>query len=415
MTARRTCCSALKFMIKHALLYTAVAPWMFAATLAATTPDAAVRALRDFDLKYRQGLTENGVTGSSFLFMQDDNILDRQFYGLADRDRKIPVDEDTIYHWASITKTFTGIAIMQLRDRGLLKLDDPAIDYIPELRDVHNPFGSMRTITIRQLMSHTAGFRASTWPWGSDKPWHPFEPRSWNRIAAMLSYTEIEFQPGSRFSYSNLGVVFLGRIIELLSGDPYEVYIDKNIFKPLKMHRSYFATSPYYLLPHRAHSYWTRDGQRKSAVFDADTGITNANGGLNAPIADMAKYLGFLIGTSTPNAGYEVVLKRASLEEMWRPQLSLPDEHNGKNRKDAVGLSFFLEDNFGQHFVCHSGFQNGFSTHFYLNPIEHAAYVIAFNDSVSSSTGHTPDQSTARLDRELKEFLFERVFSSFNP
>ena len=61
------------------------------------------------------------------------------------------MDEDTIYHWASITKTFTGIAIMQLRERGLLKLDDPIVRYVPELKAVHNPFGSMEAITIRPI------------------------------------------------------------------------------------------------------------------------------------------------------------------------------------------------------------------------------------------------------------------------
>ena len=81
------------------------------------------------------------------------------FYGLADAERNRPVDEETIYHWASITKTLTGIAIMQLRDRGLLSLDDPVIKYVPELRAAHNPYGDMSEITIRQLMSHSAGFR----------------------------------------------------------------------------------------------------------------------------------------------------------------------------------------------------------------------------------------------------------------
>ncbi len=106
------------------------------------------------------------------------------------------VDEDTIYHWASITKTFTGIAIMQLRDRGLLSLDDPAVKYVPELREVHNPYGDISQVTIRHLMTHSAGFRAGTWPWGGDQPWHPFEPTRWAQVVAMMPYTELQFRPG---------------------------------------------------------------------------------------------------------------------------------------------------------------------------------------------------------------------------
>jgi CubicO group peptidase (beta-lactamase class C family) len=70
---------------------------------------------------------------------------------------------------------------MQLRDRGLLALDDPVVKYVPEVR-IHNPFGDVSQITIRRLMSHSAGLRASTWPWGGDRPWQPFEPTEWSQL-----------------------------------------------------------------------------------------------------------------------------------------------------------------------------------------------------------------------------------------
>ena len=129
-------------------------------------------------------------------------------------------------------------------DHGRLKLDDPIIKYVPELKAVHNPFGDMNEITIRHLMTHSAGFRDATWPWGGDKDWQPHEPTKWDQLVAMMPYTEILFKPGSKFSYSNPGIIFLGRVIEALSGEDYEVYIDKNIFKPLEMSRSYFDTTP---------------------------------------------------------------------------------------------------------------------------------------------------------------------------
>jgi len=322
------------------------------------------------------------------------------------------VDENTIYHWASITKTFTGIAIMQLRDRGRLKLDDPILKYLPELRAVHNPYGDMSEVTLRQLLSHSAGFRDATWPWGGDKPWHPHEPQRWEQLVAMMPYTEILFKPGTRFSYSNLGIIFLGRVIEDLSGDNYEVYIDKNIFKPLAMYGSYFDATPYHLLKYRSHSYYRRGGRLEPARFDVDTGITVSNGGLNAPFGDMVKYLGFLLGDPRRQAGYDEVLKRSSLEEMWRPQVGLPGSPDGRNHKDAMGLTFFIEDNYDQHFIGHSGGQNGFITHFYLQPDSRAGYIIAFNTH-AIPTEQNKLQDTRALDRELKEYLFERVFPLF--
>jgi CubicO group peptidase (beta-lactamase class C family) len=76
-----------------------------------------------------------------------------------------------------------------------LKLDDPAIKYLPELKAVHNPFGDMGDITIRQLLNHTAGFRNSTFPYKNGKDWQPFEPRKYSQVEAMLPFTEILFKP----------------------------------------------------------------------------------------------------------------------------------------------------------------------------------------------------------------------------
>src|ERR671938_532027 len=126
------------------------------------------RAYQEFRTNYLSELRKAGFVGSSFYFIRDNQVVAREFYGLADARGGVPVDEETIYHWASVTKTFTGIAIMQLRDRGLLSLDDPVIKYVPELRAVHNPFGDVSEIKIRHLMSHSAGFRNPTWIWRDD-------------------------------------------------------------------------------------------------------------------------------------------------------------------------------------------------------------------------------------------------------
>lgn len=380
------------------------------------TPKNFAQARREFKTFYEQSMRKHGIIGSSLMLVQDGQIIAQELFGLANREKQQPVDENTIYHWASITKTFTGLAIMQLRDRGLLKLEDPIIKYLPELRQVHNPFGQMNEITLKELLTHSAGFRAATWPWGGDKEWQPQEPREWAQVAAMLPYTEILFKPGSKFSYSNLGIIFLGRVIEQLTGDDYEVYIDKNIFKPLEMHRSYFDATPQHLLKHRAQSYHLKEGKLTAARFDADTGITVSNGGLNAPLTDMVKYLNFLLGDVRRQASYDQVLKRSSLEEMFQPQINVAPsevlEPTGQNRKDAMGLTFFIEDNFGQHFIGHSGGQNGFISHFYIRPDTRIAYIVAFNTH-ATATDKDSAQDTRRLDRELKDYLFQNVFPLF--
>lgn len=371
--------------------------------------------IQKFDAFYRQSVKDWGIVGSSFMLIRDNRIVNKQIYGTAHVENKSPVDDDTIYHWASITKTFTGIAIMQLQDRGKLKLDDPVIKYVPELSEVHNPFGSMEEITIRHLLSHTGGFRAGTFPWGGDKDWHPAEPTRWEQVAAMLPYTQIEFKPGSRYGYSNPGIVFLGRVIEKIAGEDYEVYVDKNILKPLEMHRSFFDATPFHLLRHRSHSYWrNEDDTLKPYRFDMDTGITVSNGGLNAPVPDMAKYMNFLIGEPKNQAVYDQVLKRSTLEEMWQPvaDSTEKDPKHGQNYRESIGLTYFIEDNFGMRFVAHSGGQNGFTTHFYYHPETRAAYLIAFN-TWTAPTKANPNRRTSVLDRTIKEYLFKNIFPLF--
>jgi len=322
-----------------------------------------------FQSAYEKELKDAAIIGSSFVFLKSNKVVFEKHYGSANLEKKQPVDEKTIYHWASNTKPFTGIAIMQLRDRGLLKLDDPVTKYLPELRGVHNKFGSMDDITIRHLMTHSAGFRNSTWPWDKGEDWEPFEPTEYSQLVAMFPFTEILFKPGSKFSYSNPGIIFLGRIIEKLSGDDYEVYIDKNILKPLEMYSSYFDATPYHLLKYRSHSYYMRDGKRSEGRFDANTGITVSNSGLNSPIADMIKYLNFLTGDVTKKDVYDGVLRRSSLEEMWKSQLPTTVDANGNSGFTTdVGLIYFLNRREGHTFLGHGGDQNGFISYIDFEP-----------------------------------------------
>lgn len=354
------------------------------------------RALSDFRKLHRAEVQRANIAGSSFYLIRGGRTLAADHLGDQDADARIPVDADTIYHWASVTKTMTGIAILQLRDRGLLKLDDPIVKYVPELAKVHNPFGDTGVITIRQLLSHSAGFRNGTWPW-RDKEWQPFEPPSWKQLEAMLPYTEVQFKPGSRYSYSNPGIVYLGQVIERLSGEDYEVYIDKNILRPLGMHASYFDRTPPHLLRHRSHSYYIRDGRRTAAPFDADTGVTVSNGGLNAPMPDMAKYAAFLLGDPARKADYDLILKRASLEEMWQPQLPAGDDYS-QGRMAAttqVGLSFFIDRVEGIRVVGHNGDQNGFRAYLSLCPDQGIATLLAFNTETRGVRNDPGNRDTA--------------------
>ncbi len=334
---------------------------------------------------YQRTLETEGIVGSGLVLVQGDSVRGQAHYGLADIAEGRRVEGSTIFHWASITKTFTAIAIMQLRDRGLLALDDPIVQYVPELRAVHDSFGSIGDVTIRHLLSHSSGFRNPTWPWGGDKPWHPFEPTQWSQLVAMMPYTEILFTPGSRYSYSNPGYIFLGRAIEALTGDDYEVYVEKNILRPLGMGSSYFDRTPYHLLPHRSNNYTVRNGAPVANGLDFDTGITVSNGGLNASLEDMTRYLQFLLGAPGLSDQATNVLARTTLDEMWQPLVAGASQDSPTG---STGLGFFIIPAQGTELIGHTGSQAAFRSFFYLHPETGSAIIAVFNTDAGGNAAH---------------------------
>ena len=410
-----------------------VCAWFLFSAIAHAQADAA-HSLDQFHAQLESTLKQHGIVGGGFAFVRDKQAAQNIVFGEARMENHQPVDDATAYNWASITKTMTAIAILQLRDRGKLSLDDPAVRYIPELRDVHDGFGSIDAITIRELLTHSAGFRNPTWPWDCDDTsncdWQPFEPTKWSQVAAMLPYTHVAFAPGSRWSYSNLGYVFLGQIIERLSGDDFEVYVDKNILKPLGMTDSYFDEAPYFLERHVAASYLRSGAKLTPQPFNFDTGITTSNSGLKAPITDMAKYLRFLIGDPA-NPVYPIVLKRSSLEEAWTGVLPAIERGQAATAYTAglhgaqpkMGLGFFVLELGGHRYIYHDGDQGGFSSELLVDPADHCASILAVNTTDTGTPPPTPElhpqsntepDSKTDLRQTLRSILIEQVFPTTN-
>lgn len=390
----------------------------------------------DFRSQFASVLTQHGVVGGGIAIVHGPGDPMQIWFGDARPDADQPVDAETSYNWASITKTMTALSILQLRDHGKLSLDDPAVLYVPELREVHDGFGPIEAITIRQLLTHSAGFRNPTWPWDCDDSancdWQPFEPTKWAQVAAMLPYTHVAFKPGSHWSYSNLAYVFLGQIIERISGDDFEVYLDKNILKPLGMTGSYFDRAPYFLEGNVSASYLREGSKLTPQPFNFDTGVTTSNSGLKAPIPDMEKYLRFLIGDPA-NPIYDIVLKRSSLEEAWTGvlpatepgQKPTPYTSGPHGAQPMMGLGFFVLIVDGHRFIYHDGDQGGFSSELLIDPERKVASILVVN---TTDTGAPPSnplhaQSNTEPDphsdlrltlrNELIDHVFPRMASDY--
>jgi CubicO group peptidase (beta-lactamase class C family) len=344
----------------------------------------------DFTRRLDAYARADGIVGASAVFLSGGVITARHNYGSADAAANRPVTDSTIFHWGSVTKTLGAVAILQLRDRGRLTLDDPVLRWIPELRQVHDPFGAADSITIRMLLSHSAGYQSPTWPWGEGESWEPFEPTRWEQLVAMMPYQRLMFRPGTRYGYSNPAYVYLARIVEAASGDPWQSYVQKNILTPLGLTRSYFGATPYHLADARSHGYYTRrDSAGRDSVIDVgadfDPGITIPNGGWNAPVDDVAAWLAALAG----RAASEVVQRR-TLGEMWTPVVDVgPDP--GSGAVERMGLGFFVVDVAGRRFVGHTGTQAGYRSWVRLDPETATGYVIVVNTSNQSRRGTAPE------------------------
>jgi len=347
--------------------------------------EAAVKAFDDL-------MTADQVVGGTLVLSRSGVIVARFDAGMADRERQQPAGAGTLYHWGSITKTLTAVAIMQLRDRRLLTLDDPITRWVPELRQVHNPFGSMDGITLRMLLSHTAGFQDPTWPYGEGKEWEPFEPTRWEQLVAMMPYQEIHFAPGSRYGYSNPAYIYLARVIEAITGDPWQSYVYKNLWGPLGITESYFNLTPWRLTERRSAGYTlvriAEGGERlRDNGREFDPGITIPNGGWNAPVEDLVTWGTALAGASAAGAGSSVI-SRATLEEMWRPVV--PATHG-----QQMGLGFFVVSGEGGRLVGHTGEQGGFRSFLYFNPVSHGVVV----GVVNTTNNARPDESDRAFQR----------------
>jgi len=165
------------------------------------------------------------------------------------------------------------------------------------------------------------------------------------------------------------------------------------------MSRAFFDHAPYHLLADRSHSYTVSGGKMEEARFDFDTGITVSNGGLNAPLGDMAKYLAFLID------GNDTVLKRSSLLEMATPQIRAADGEGGSGEDVQAGLSCFIERHGGVDLVGHSGDQNGFISHLYIHRPSRSGYVVSFNTDVTSARDSR--RTTRAADDEVRDAIVD--------
>jgi CubicO group peptidase (beta-lactamase class C family) len=261
--------------------------------------------------RIHQLMAEPGVPGVALGIVRDQDLLWSGGFGYADLESGRPMDADTMFGVASITKTFTSTAIMQLRDRSRLSLDDPVARYIPEIRKVRCRFGTPRDITLRRLMTHQSGLVGEA-PTGH---WWTMKFPSVAQILAMLPTVEVVNEPEAAFKYNNLAFVLLGEVVARVARRTWKQYVRQQILEPLGMESSGFEVDN----ARNATGYMPERYQDVPEVApDPPTNGYLAAAGLRSCVTDLARWISFQFRTDAAERSGAQVLSGKSLSEMHR-------------------------------------------------------------------------------------------------
>lgn len=345
-------------------------------------------------------IEERKIPGVAYGIVMDGELILSSAIGLIDIANETPASPTSVFRIASMTKSFTAMAIMKLRDEGKLSLDDFAEEYIPEMAKLNYLTSDAPTIRVINLLTMTAGFPEDN-PWG-DRQLDESDEMLMDLITSGASFST---STGFQFEYSNTGYALLGNIISRVSGMPYQDYISKNILQPLGMAHTYWE---YDNIPKDklALGYRWEDDQWKDEALLHD-GSYGAMGGLITTIEDFSKYVNFHLAAWPPRSDAENgPVKRSTLREMQTakyPNLyAEAKDYKGETCAVMGGYGYGLSvakycDGLIQ--VGHGGALPGFGSNYVFYP-EYGLGIMAFGNL--TYTGPYPLQ-------KIKKVLFEDV------
>ena len=309
------------------------------------------------------------LPGIAVGIVKDQELLWSKAYGSADIKKKIPATTETQFSICSITKLFTSIAIMQLYEQGKLRLDDSLSSLLPE-RHIRQQFDDSGPITIRGLLTHSSGLpRESDFPYWTAPD---FDFPSKDQLHEKLNEQQTLYPASTYFQYSNLGMTLLGEVVEKLSGVPYEVYVEENILKPLRLRNTHPQLSRELWGTKLATGYssMTRQGTREVVpLFDTE-GIQPA-AGYSSTVEDLAQFAAWQFRLLT-NGGKEI-LHAATLRDMQRVHWVDPDW------KVHWGLGFAVFQQNGKTLTGHWGSCPGYRSLIVMDPKEKLGVIVLIN------------------------------------
>jgi CubicO group peptidase (beta-lactamase class C family) len=365
--------------------------------------------ISEFEFKARVGeiLNRRPAVGLALGVVRNGRLEFFHGHGVADVASNTPVTEDTVFRIASITKTFTAIAVMQLCEQGHLDLDAPANGYLRGYRLIPTR-ASFRPATVRHLLTHTAGIPEVVHVFDLLHPdWGPFGARPavhsvmvGDPMPSLAAYyrggLRVVVEPGSAFAYSNHGFATLGQIVEDVSGKPLDRYLREHIFEPLGMTNADLVRSE--LIASSLATGYALGPRGAKSVPDREW-VGRGGSGIYSSSRDMARFVAALLGGGANERGS--VLKPATLATMFEPHYQ-PDP-----RLPGMGLAFFRSDAGGHRVVGHEGILPGFNSEILVAPDDGVA-LIAFTNGSNGAMAWMPTE-LRRLLHHLLDVPYEVV------
>ncbi|HKH46914.1 MAG TPA: serine hydrolase domain-containing protein [Thermoanaerobaculia bacterium] len=246
------------------------------------------------------------------------NLAWSKSYGWADIEKKSPATKSTLYRIGSITKEFTALMLLQLVQEGKVHFSDPVEKYFPEINKIQGRFPGAPPITLIQLATHTSGLDREP----EDTETYLKGPVSeWEKVLiAALPKTRYAFEPGTHYSYSNIGYAALGAALSRAAGQPYVDYVTQRIFKPLGMTSSFFEPNDQ-MRSRISRGYINEDGKIDAETAEREhqgRGYKVPNGAIYTTVEDLARFVAFQMGEEAP-----AVLKKDSLDEIFGGLVSM--------------------------------------------------------------------------------------------
>ncbi|MDB6083458.1 MAG: penicillin-binding protein [Gammaproteobacteria bacterium] len=333
---------------------------------AGLTPDSFAAIDRIFE-EFR---LDAHIPGMVYGIVADGRLVHVGTFGVQDLETRRAVSADTLFRIASMTKSFTALTVLKLRDDGKVRLDALAEEYVPELRGWKYPTDDSPRIRVRDLLNHAAGFVTDD-PWGDRQT--PLPEQDFTRL--LREGVPFTRAPGMAYEYSNLGYALVGRIVTNVSKQPYAETIARTLLQPLGMEASGFVADA---APRerRALGYrWEDDAWRPEPALAH--GAFGAMGGLQTSANDYAKWVAFLLSAWPPRDGAERgPVRRATVRELAQgsnyPRIRARFGHTGKDAcRQAVtyGMGMIVAVDCDLGFtLSHGGGYPGYGSHVLLLP-----------------------------------------------